>query len=67
MNAFKKWLRNKQGVKLECDYPYVPYGDIISVEVSAENLTVWQEYTYGIYQTTYDRQGHPVILDNEEN
>ena len=39
MNRFKKELR-KRGIKLECDYEYLPYNGIETVVVNSENATV---------------------------
>ena len=39
MNRFKRELR-KHGVKLECDYPFLPYNGIETVVVDSENAIV---------------------------
>lgn len=39
MNRFKMELR-KHGVKLECDYPFLPYNGIESVVVDSEHAVV---------------------------
>lgn len=39
MNRFKRELR-KHGVKLECDYQFLPYNGIETVVVDSENATV---------------------------
>lgn len=39
MNAFKKYIR-KQGIKLESDYPYLPYNSIEAVVVDAQNACI---------------------------
>ena len=39
MNRLKKEIR-KKGVKLECDYPFMPYDGLEAVKVDTEKATV---------------------------
>ena len=43
MNRFKKELR-KRGIKLECDYPYLPFD--VSESVTLEAVTVRPDQAY---------------------
>lgn len=57
MNRFKKWLRS-QGVKLECDYGYMPCGELDGVWVNTDKLQVVRYYyTVGTVITQYNRDG----------
>ena len=39
MNRLKKEIR-KKGIKLESDYPFMPYNGIEAVKVDSENATI---------------------------
>ena len=39
MNRFKREIRRK-GIRLECDYEYLPYNSIETVVVNAEDATI---------------------------
>ncbi|MBR6358033.1 MAG: hypothetical protein IKS11_00135 [Lachnospiraceae bacterium] len=39
MNRFKKEVR-RRGIKLECDYEFLPYNEIETVVADAEKATV---------------------------
>lgn len=60
MNAFKRQLRN-HGVKLEQDYPCIPYADgdgsvvVLGISVNPEQLSV--TYYYNVINITdyYDK------------
>ena len=48
MNAFKRYVR-KKGIKLECDYPWLPYEQNY---VSIESVYVNSEFCYVTQYTT---------------
>lgn len=60
MNRFKKYVRSK-GIKLEQDYPYLPYDlgsqSIEGVIVNAETLTVKEVLSSLIGVIKFDREG----------
>lgn len=62
MNRFKKYVRNK-GIKLEQDYPYLPFElpicfqSIESVIVDAEHATVKEVLSSGIGIIKFNREG----------
>lgn len=39
MNRFKKEIR-KRGIKLECDYPYIPYNGLETVIVHSDKAII---------------------------
>lgn len=51
MNRFKKELR-KRGVKLECDYEYLPFDGLETIVVNAEKATVSTYTVCGGWSTT---------------
>lgn len=57
MNAFKRYVKRK-GIKLESDYPYMPYGELDSVWINSEKATVTHAYyTVGCVTTEFQRNG----------
>ena len=58
MNRFKKELR-KAGVKLECDYPFLPYEQgsctIDSIAVNSEECSVTHYFTSLIVKEFFGR------------
>lgn len=55
MNRFKKELR-KHGVRLECDYDYLPYHGLETVVVDSEHCKVSRWWVYiGWAHHRYDR------------
>jgi hypothetical protein len=65
MNRVKKFLKAK-GVKLEADYPYLPYDNgLEAVIVDSEKVAVCECYTMGSFVTMYGRNGKPEMIDNE--
>lgn len=61
MNRFKKYIRTK-GVKLEKDFPWLPYESgsitIESVIVNSEACTVHTVYNVGIGIQIFNRSGN---------
>ena len=66
MNRFKKELR-KKGIKLECDYPFIPYEmkhvTLEAVEVDSEICTVAFVFTSIIEIVKFDRSMNPVPFE----
>lgn len=59
MNRFKKELR-KRGIKLECDYPYLPFEEksimIEGITVGNETCLLYQHANVGTLVTYFDRK-----------
>lgn len=69
MNRFKKELR-KKGIKLECDYPYLPFEEggltIDTVRVNTETATV-SIFSVSIdFQMRITKSGMIQLLSDEE-
>lgn len=66
MNRFKKELR-KKGIKLECDYPWLPYeGKYVTLDsilVNSEMCMVTHIYTSIIVTVNFDRSMNPITVN----
>ena len=60
MNRFKKYVRTK-GIKLECDYPWLPYDyqniAVEGVSVDSENAVVIQYLNVGTSYAYFKQDG----------
>lgn len=66
MNRFKKYIKEK-GVKLECDYPMIPFNGLEAVNVHPENACVCEYYVYAGWVTTHFlRDGSQKIIDQDK-
>lgn len=66
MNRFKKYVRSK-GIKLECDYPWLPYDikpyiNIEAVYVNASTATIVTFYNVGDFHQHINRDGSIEVL-----
>lgn len=65
MNRFKKELR-KNGVRLENDFPWLPYTNgvdtLIGITVDSENCMVTKHYSTISYTIYYNRQMKGIMV-----
>lgn len=65
MNRFKKEIR-RRGIKLECDYEFLPYNSIETVEANAEDATIRTYHDcYGWSCIKMARTGDLIDMDSE--
>ena len=67
MNAFKRYLRNKKDIKLETDYPYLPYNvrpyiTLEGIYVNSERATITYYYNVGDFMQEVQRNGELINL-----